>query len=152
MTEHQFTSVNVSESENINQFIPKDDRDAGGLPNILHVSRGTRVMLIRNIATDQGLVNGALGFVEKILYNDEYGVSSVLVSFDDRSIGKLFLNSDYNAVEITKNSQEFYYHGHSLVRTQFPLMPAWACTIHKVQGITCERIVESVGNTLSVHL
>ena len=43
--------------------ISKDDRVAGGLPSSLTVSKGTRIMLIRNISTSHGLVNGAMGYV-----------------------------------------------------------------------------------------
>lgn len=38
-------------------LIPEDDRDAGGLPRILTFSKQTRIMLIRNFFTKEGLVN-----------------------------------------------------------------------------------------------
>ena len=46
------------------QFIPTDDRDAGELPKLLQISINSRVMLLRNIMTDKGLVNGATGYIE----------------------------------------------------------------------------------------
>ena len=64
---HQFGSSDNTQENVTDEFIPKDDRDAGGLPRILSLSVGTRVMLIRNIATEQGLINGALGFVRSII-------------------------------------------------------------------------------------
>lgn len=51
-------------------LIPEDDREAGGLPNKITVSKGTRIMLIRNINTPEGLVNGAMGYIEYIEKND----------------------------------------------------------------------------------
>ncbi|MEW8546654.1 MAG: DUF6570 domain-containing protein [Candidatus Thiodiazotropha sp.] len=145
--EHEVHNGQLGINQNIDDFIPDDDRNAGGLPKTLTVSVGTRVMLIRNIATDQGLVNGALGFVQYIEFENENPVR-IFVRFDDESIGRSFINSDHNAIGIERISQEFYSESFSIYRIQFPLLPAWATTIHKVQGITCERIVVDLGSDI----
>lgn len=49
-------------------YIPTDDRLAGGLCNILQIAINARVMLIRNIHTESGLVNGAMGTISDISY------------------------------------------------------------------------------------
>ncbi len=46
------------------------DRHAGGLPAELHFSTGTRVMLLRYLCTEQGLVNGAMELVTHIQIKD----------------------------------------------------------------------------------
>lgn len=53
-----------------NSFIPQDDRNAGGLPIQLNVSRGTRVMLLRKLNIQYGLVNGARDSVVRVHSND----------------------------------------------------------------------------------
>ena len=93
------------------------------------------------------MVNGALGFIQHIEYVNELP-SRVFVRFDDENIGRLFINATQNAIPIEKISQDFHFKSRSLTRTQFPLLPAWACTIHKVQGISCDRIVVSLGRTV----
>ncbi|CAC5393356.1 unnamed protein product [Mytilus coruscus] len=119
---HEFSTSDTVHDEDFCNFIPIDDRNAGGLPNRLILSLSTRVMLIRNIATEHGLVNGALGH--------------------------LFYDNGHNATIIEQVSQEFYYKGRSITRTQFPITPAWASTIHKVQGITCDKIVLGLGKSV----
>ena len=149
---HSFTSddMNSKSSDNDTEsYVPEDDRtEAGGLPRILQFTLQTRVMLLRNIATDQGLVNGALGFIQHIEYEDNSPIA-IYVRCDDPNIGQIGLlrNQDHNAIPIEMITQQFHSRGRSLSRTQFPLAPAWACTctIHKVQGITCDKIVIDLG-------
>lgn len=63
-------------------IIPKDDRNAGGLPLVL--SSGKRIMLIRNIYTNKGLLYGAMGYVEVIEFNAESKEPKyIYVKFDD---------------------------------------------------------------------
>lgn len=38
--------------------------------------------------------------------------------------------------------------GRHVVRSQFPLMLSWACTIHKVQGISLSSAVIDLGSTV----
>ena len=146
---HSFSNTNIhTRIQNVENFIPSDDRDAGGLPRNLHISIGTRVILIRNIATEQGLVNGALGVVHDINFGLSKVPSSIYIKFDDQCIGRLFYSEEYDAIEITRITQEFCYQGHSICRTQFPLLPAWACTIHKVQGCTLNKVVADIGSNV----
>lgn len=117
------------------------------VPNRLPLSLSTRVMLIRNIATEHGLVNGALGFVQHIEF-DKNKPFRVYVRFDNNSIWRLFYDDSHNATIIEQVSQEFYYKERSITRIQFPITPAWASTIHKVQGITCDKIVLGLGKSV----
>lgn len=84
---HEFSTSDTENDEDICDFIPIDDRNAGGLPNRLILSLSTRVMLIRNISTEHGLVNGALGFVQPIEF-DKNKPFRVYVRFDNNTIGR----------------------------------------------------------------
>ena len=131
-------------------LIPEDDRKAGGLPYHLHLSKHTRVMLLRNLYTEQGLVNGAMGQVQDIEIDDESGLPSVVfVKFNDSTIGKVLqIKSHSDAIAIEQITQEYLYKGRFMIREQFPLIPCWACTIHKVQGLSLECAVISIGNKI----
>lgn len=57
---------------------------AGGLRNLFMVSVGARVMLMRNIKTENGLTNGPIGTIVNIIFtskNDK--LSCIYVKFDD---------------------------------------------------------------------
>ena len=105
-------------------------------------------MLIRNILTKDGLVNGAMGTVES--FRIENGVvESIYVRFDDRSIGQTLQLSGLNdAIEIEKIEHSFIYAGRHIVRYQFPLRLCWACTIHKVEGLSLDSVVADLGSNV----
>ena len=71
------------------EYIPEDDRHAGGLPSSQQISLGTRVMLLRNLLTEEGLVNGAMGVVEHMNIVDGV-LKTVYVKFDDSTVGCRF--------------------------------------------------------------
>ncbi|XP_055329698.1 uncharacterized protein LOC129582250 [Paramacrobiotus metropolitanus] len=123
-----------------------NDQQAMGLESALYLSRGSRVMLKRNLWTDKGLVNGSLGFVREIIYApgtspDDAMPLAVLVEFDKYK-GPTFAN---NCVPICPQTSEWIENGQKCVRTQFPLALSWAITVHKAQGITCDRAVVHLG-------
>ena len=60
--------------------------DAGGLEPVVFIAHGARVMLSANLWVEVGLVNGALGTVEAICYDDNQQPPdlpiAVMVKFD----------------------------------------------------------------------
>lgn len=129
-------------------LIPSDDRDAGGLPHQLKISVATRVMLLRNLLTSQGLVNGAMGYVHDITIQNAQ-IITIYVKFDEPTTGVSMQNPEHNnSVPIEMYRQEFTYQGRNIERIQFPLQPCWACTVHKTQGLTLNTACISIGRTL----
>ena len=65
---------------------------------------------------------------------------NVLVKFHDprmRRISRVSVEGDAEAVPIEPVTAKFYgREGVTLQRTQLPLLPCWAATIHKVQGLS----------------
>ncbi len=95
-------------------------------------------MLQRNIDTKTGLVNGAIGTVLSI------ATTHVTVQFDH-------ITEPYE-VEMVKSRfmvmKNFYVY-----RRQFPLILAYAVTIHKCQGLSLNRaIVELSGRVFSAGM
>lgn len=127
--------------------IPNDDTVAGALLPSLQISVNTRIMLTRNICTADGLVNGAIGTVESIDMVDGH-VQTINVLFDDSNIANNHLFLGQNAVPIKRIEYAFTYSGHQLVRSQFPLIPCWACTVHKVQGLSLDQAALDLGSTI----
>lgn len=93
--------------------------------SVLNLKKNARVMLLKNLDVTVGLVNGALGTVLKC--TDSY----ITVAFDN---GDLIRN-------IPKDIQSYEYLKHKYMRQQFPLTLAYACTIHKSQGLTLDKCI-----------
>lgn len=120
----------------------------------LHLCASARVTIIRNIDVQDGLVNGAQGQVVDFLPNLN-SVQAILVKFDKPNIGQtarnassLNLNNYHkDAVLISRIDVQFPTSFKrtelSITWTQFLLKLAFACTIHKVQGLSVDELVVS---------
>uniref|UniRef100_A0AAR2L6W1 ATP-dependent DNA helicase n=1 Tax=Pygocentrus nattereri TaxID=42514 RepID=A0AAR2L6W1_PYGNA len=91
--------------------------EKGDLIDTLQVAVGARMMLTRNIDVQDGLVNGCFGTVAKII------------------------TQTHNSVPVV---QMIGLEKKGTVQRQFPLKLAFACTAHKVQGMTTHCAVVSL--------
>jgi len=93
-------------------------------PQNLVLKKGCRVMLLKNLDFEQGLINGSCGVVKEISQDGVY------VIFD-------------NGATKTIKPHEFEYSkdGKLLAkRVQYPLRLAYGITIHKSQGMTLDEV------------
>ncbi|XP_035258455.1 uncharacterized protein LOC118219420 [Anguilla anguilla] len=125
------------------------------LVNTLHLGIHARVMLLKNIDVSDGLANGVFGTVSDISYNDDDTFPSrIYVTFDDEKVGQMARNKKPSskpglekATPIEPEEDKITNSGG--VRRQFALKLAWACTVHKVQGLTVEKAVVSLNKMFS---
>ena len=89
-------------------------------------------MLRKNIIFEKGLVNGALGYVKKIHKQSDNYVNAISVLFDGHD-DVIKLERFQTEFELSKNVY--------VTRKQFPIVLAWAMTIHKCQGLTLKSIL-----------
>ena len=129
----------VATRSNNNNNIEADEEN---LDNEVLLAVGARVMLTSNLWTDAGLVNGALGVVEDIVYNPGTSPPNpptyVLVTFD-KYVGVAWDELFPQTVPIIPIER-----GNN---RQIPLRLAWGLTIHKSQGLTLEKATIDIGRT-----
>ena len=141
----------------------EDSRYTGGVAKEILICEGARVMITRNIDVQDGLVNGAQGTVLGFIPNTTNGenIRAVLIQFDKPGVGSSAIAASRfdlsrfssTAVPITPVEIRFTVsksrQGLDISWIQFPLKLAFACTIHKVQGATLDKIVVSFKNRFS---
>ena len=113
----------------------------------------TRVMLTVNVDIADRLTNGQMGIIKHFKQNEQDRVITIYVKFDDSDAGKKMSSSNNLAkqncwVPITATDTKIKIkprtiNSPTIQRTQFPLMLSWACTVHKVQGLSLQTAVIS---------
>ena len=143
---HYYTGISRTHATTVlPEHIPDDENRAGGILQHLTVSVGTRVLLVHNINVRQKLCNGALGTVTYIQTDPTTNfVTEIFVLFDNPLIGQQ-TSGQRAAIPICKIDKEYMIDGKSVVRRNFPLMPAWALTLHRAQGATYQQSVIYLG-------
>ena len=142
--------------QDIDRVLARSRSETGGLDYQISIKEGCRVMLTTNIDIADRLINGQMGTVIKIEVDGNTKKTNIVyIKFDDSEAGK-----DATA----KHSNNFAHNNQAvpivpvlakikiklgkpsspeLQRTQFPLTLAYACTVHKVQGLTLKNVVIS---------
>ena len=116
---------NKKASEQLDK-LNSDCNKTAGLEAKLSLAVGARVMLRRNLDTKSGLVNGAMGTVMCITSQH------VTVQFDH-------ITQPCN-IEMVK-SKFMVIENNYVYRKQFPLILAYAITIHKCQGLSLDCVI-----------
>lgn len=134
--------INAQHSNSQAKHLSPDD--FGGLQPVIYLSKGARVMLTRNLWTEVGLCNGAIGTVIDIIYAPGHEPPvlpiAIMVQFDENDYsGPSFSDLMPNCVPICPVLNCSDTHGSSMERQQFPLKLAWSMTIHKAQGLTLKN-------------
>ncbi|CAG5050324.1 unnamed protein product [Parnassius apollo] len=132
-----------------------------GLPNSINLKVTAKYMMTVNINTSDGLVNGTTGVLTAIDFavnptTGERRLLRICIYFDDVNIGKLKriqsstsltryqtrLKNNWTPIEpVTYTVKRYKSSNLQVRRSQFPLVPAEAVTIHKSQGSTLEKVV-----------
>ncbi|KJZ70977.1 hypothetical protein HIM_09632 [Hirsutella minnesotensis 3608] len=120
--------------------------NAGNLSNKFPVAKGTRVMLTTNLWQPAGLVNGAQGTVYDIAWSAgadplEDPPAVIMVDFDSYDGPPYLTNEGRKISPILPLRRDFLVGDETCARTQFPLIVAFAITVHKCQSLTKDKIV-----------
>lgn len=104
--------------------------------NELKLKAGARVMCIINLDMENEICNGSQGIVEEIIKDSENNMKLIIVKFDN-GIRR----------EICKHGWQSELYP-NIVMYQFPLILAWAITIHKIQGATLDKAIMDIGDSI----
>ncbi len=122
-------------------------------PRELNIGVGARAMLKMNLDVKDGLANSQIGTVTYIhdgkLPNGQ--PECIYIKFDDERVGQNLRRQHVFPVDVPKDSvpiMPLSYElsrgqGSKVVRFQYPLVLAWAGTIHSSQGRTLQKVVVS---------
>ena len=130
-----------------------------GLPPHLEICAGAPVLLIHNLATEHGLMNGSQGKVKEIQYADGDHPNhselrrrmpcSVIVDFPEYVGPPFFEEADRRTlVPLLPRTLSHKEENEYVERTMYPLTLAWALTPWKAQGMTLNKLKVKLGSSV----
>ena len=141
-----FTESDIIGAEN------RKPSDTGGFAKCLKLKLEAKVMLTVNVDVQDRLINEQIGVV-KHLEIIENNVSIIYIKFDDPDAGKKFITKNstariHNWVPVKRHETSITIRNINksiaIKQTQFPFRLSWACTIHKVQGLSLQEALVSL--------
>ena len=148
----QYQPKNIPRQKII-EVLNRNQSETGGLARVLDIKLNARAMLTVNIDLQDRLVNGQLGAVKCIHTDSERNVSKIYIKFDDSKAGLKRMTSDafgkqhlwvpIEKTEVDTKIKSSKTSSPVIKRTQHPLTLTWACTVHKVQGLSLTQIAVS---------
>ena len=107
------------------------------LPPVLYLTRESSIMLLRNISTPYGLVNGSSGTVKDFMYGEESTLPEyIIIDFPTYSGPPFFTKPGQQTWVPIPTYVCHWGEGNRNFRISFPITLAYAITIHKSQGMT----------------
>ena len=151
--------------QNLKPYITKDGTISDTqFVDRLRLKKGSKVMLIYNVDVSDLLCNGAMGTLLGVELSKDGNVDKLIIRFDNPKAGTISRKKHPNYTQkypegtvITKIDRE-YSLGKKISADisstahliQFPVILAFAVTVHKVQGQTIERPMKVVMDIRSV--
>ena len=121
---------------------------AGGLHKIIIMAKGAKMVITRNLWKEAGLNNGTTCTVRYILYLEGRKppeLPVLVLVHCPQYRGPSFLPDEPNIVPIAPVLQQWYSRKQNCTRQMIPLMPAYAVTIHKAQGMSLDKVIINLG-------
>lgn len=118
-------------AEDVDRYMQMMDRDHPYQVD-LHLAKDAQVMLLANLGTEEGLVNGSRGVI--IGFDNNYP----MVQFMNGMVLKI-IEHEWK-MEATSNI--------TIIRRQIPLKLAWAITVHKSQGASLDCVELDIGSSI----
>jgi len=112
--------------------------------NEITLKLGARVMLIKNISVEEGLVNGSVGTITKF-EESEHGESPYPRVKFDNGVERLIVPVEWELELGTTGEMSVSK------ATQLPLMLCWAITIHKSQSLTLDKAMMDLSGCFCEH-
>ena len=131
--------------QKITEVLNRNQSETKGLTGVLDIKLNASVMLTVNIDLPDRLVDGQLGTVYKCIRKDsERNVSKIYINIDDfKAFGKQHLRVPIEKTEFDIKIKSSKTSSPVIKRIQYLLMLAWACPVHKVEGLNLTQIVVS---------
>ena len=126
----------------------------------LKMKVGAKVMMIRNVNTEDSLTNGQLGVLVGVIRDKEGGVQKLMIKFDKLDAGKMTRRESPQlevqfpgATKVEKRLESFSLTKNSGTKAnliQFPIVLAHAVTVHKTQGMTIYKPLTATIDMMSL--